>query len=172
MKKLFALMLALVMMMSVVAVAEEAVPSPKAGAAIGSFTPDGIVPGVVNAEDDEALQKLVTAVEEAGDNDTVFGSSGVEGLSQYVLVELVGLTLDNYDESMGEVTLNISFASAFTQDMELLALLGLINGNEVTWQSVQFATEADGSLTITLTPEQAKDVAEGTAVLAILQKIA
>ena len=73
---------------------------------------------------------------------------------------------------MGEVTLNISFASAFTQDMELLALLGLINGNEVTWQSVQFATEADGSLTITLTPEQAKDVAEGTAVLAILQKIA
>ena len=74
MKKLFALMLALVMMMSVVAVAEEAVPSPKAGATIGSFTPDGIVPGVINAEDDETLQKLVTAVEEAGDNDTVFGS--------------------------------------------------------------------------------------------------
>ena len=172
MKKLFALLLALVMMMSVVAIAEEteAVPSPVAKSAITSFTPEGITPSVVDAEDDDTVKALLDAIVDADDNEKVFGSANVEGLNDYELVELVGLSIADYDESMGEVTLNIQFASSFDKGAELLVLLGLIDGGEVTWQNASFQIEEDGSLTITLTAEQAKAVAEGTAVLAVLQK--
>ena len=193
MKKLFALLLALVMMMSVVAIAEEteavteepevvaeeteaapeeteAVKSPVAKATIVSFTPEGITPSVVDAEDDDTVKALLDAIAETNDNEKVFGSANVEGLNDYELVELVGLSIADYDESMGEVTLNIQFASSFEKSAQLLVLLGLIDGGEVTWQGVSFQIEDDGCLTITLTAEQAKAVAEGTAVLAVLQK--
>ena len=53
--------------------------------------------------------------------------------------------------------------------MKLLTLLGLIDGTEVTWQNLDFQVEENGSLTITFTAEQAEAVANGTAVIAVLQ---
>ena len=176
MKKLFALVLVLALALSAVAFAEEA-----AEEAIGSpvpmeityFTPEGINPAVKSAEEDETVGQLLNAIVENGDNSAVFASAGVEDVANYELVELVGLTIEDYDpETMDEVVLNIKFASAFEQSDKLLALLGLIDGTEVTWQNADFAIEENGSLTITFTAEQAEAVAEGTAVIAVLKAIA
>ncbi len=174
MKKLFALLMALTLMLSAVAFAEEvpATDSPVPPYTVISFTPDGIVPGVTNPELDSTVQQLLDAITNANDNEAVFGSSGVADLSQYELIELFGLTLAEYDTTMGPVTLNIKLPSAFEQTAQYVTLLGLINGSEVTWQSLSFQIEQDGSLTITLTPEQAEAVMNSTAVGAVLQKIA
>ena len=172
MKKLVSLLLVLALALSVAAVAEEVVGSP-VPCEISNFTPEGIAPAVKSTEDDETVGQLLDAIVANGNNEEVFGSSGVEDLSKYELVELVGLEIADYDaETMDEVVLTIKFAASFEQGADLAVLLGLIDGTEVTWQSVDFAIEENGSLTITLTAEQAEAVAEGTAVIAVLQAIA
>ena len=178
MKKFVSLMLALVMMLSVAAIAEEAVPSPVVKVTIGSFTPEGITPAVVSAEDAPIVNALLSQIIAANDNEAVFKSAEVEGINNYELIELVGLTLADYDESMGDVTLNIKFAASFAQDAKLLALVGLILPGETEGQSkvvwtangVQSQIEADGSITFTFAAALAKEIANGTAVLAILQE--
>ena len=177
MKKLVSLLLVLALALSVAAFAEEAATEEAVGSPvpleITDFSPEGIAPAVKGAEEDETVGQLLDAIVANGNNEEVFGSSGVEDLAKYELVELVGLTIDDYDpETMDEVVLNIKFAASFEQDADLAVLLGLIDGTEVAWQSVDFAIEENGSLTITLTAEQAEAVAGGTAVIAVLQAIA
>ena len=177
MKKLVSLLLVLALVLSVAAFAEEAATEEAVGSPvpleITDFSPEGITPAVKGAEEDETVGQLLDAIVANGNNEEVFGSSGVEDLAKYELVELVGLTIDDYDpETMDEVVLNIKFAASFEQDADLAVLLGLIDGTEVAWQSVDFAIEENGSLTITLTAEQAEAVAGGTAVIAVLQAIA
>ncbi|MBQ6233119.1 MAG: hypothetical protein IJJ80_06375 [Clostridia bacterium] len=172
MKKLFALVLVLALAMSAVAFAEEA-PAEAIGSPVPMeityFTPEGIKPAVKSAEEDTTVGQLLEAIK-ASDVETVFASAGAEDIANYELVELVGLTIDEYNaETMDEVVLNIRFASAFTSDMKLLTLLGLIDGTEVTWQNLDFQVEENGTLTITFTAEQAEAVANGTAVIAVLK---
>ena len=172
MKKLFALLVVLALALSAVAVAEEAVGSP-VPFEITSVTPEGVTAAVKTPEEDELTGQLLDAIVAENDNEKVFGTSGLEDLSKYELVELVGLEIADYDEASNEdVVLNIKFGASFEKDADLIALLGLIDGVDVTWQSVGFAIEDNGTLTITLTPEQAIAAQNGTAVIAILQKIA
>ena len=167
MKKVFALVLALVLMMSAAAIAEEAIGSP-VPAEITNCEPD-VGATLKTAETDETLKALVDAIAN-NDAATVFASAGVENIAKYELVDLVGLEFANYTE--GEVKLTVKFAAAFEQDADILVLLGLINGNEVAWQNLAAEIAEDGSLVLSFTAEQAKAVAEGQAVVAVLQAIA
>ena len=81
-----------------------------------------------------------------------------------------GCTVHLSPSLAGGVTATVKFAAAFEQDAELAVLLGMINGTEVTWQPLEAKVEEDGSLTISLTAEQAKAVQDGVAVIAVLQK--
>ena len=176
MKKLVSLLLVLVMFLSAAALADEAVGSP-VPCEITKFSPEGIAPAVTTAEDDEYVSDTLNSIIAINDNEEVFGSSKVEDLDKYELIELVGLTIDDYDEdTMDEVELNIKFAASFDQDADLVVLLGLLDETPeipvVEWQSVSFEIEANGTLILTLTEEQAEAVVEGTAFIAVLQAIA
>ncbi len=176
MKKLVSLLLVLVMFLSAAALADEAVGSP-VPCEIIRFSPEGIAPAVTTAENDEYVSDMLNSIITINDNEEVFGSSKVENLDKYELIELVGLTIDDYDEdTMDEVELNIKFAASFDQDADLVVLLGLLDETPeipvVEWQSVSFEIEANGTLTLTLTEEQAEAVVEGTAFIAVLQAIA
>ena len=178
MKKLFALLVVLALALSAVAVAEEAVGSP-VPFEITSVTPEGVTAAVKTPEEDELTGQLLDAIVAENDNEKVFGTSGLEDLSKYELVELVGLEIADYDEASNEdVVLNIKFGASFEQGDDLITLLGLIGEADensrapVNWESAAFAIEDNGTLTITLTPEQAIAVQNGTAVIAVLKKIA
>ena len=168
MKKVLAMLLVLALGLSAVALAEEAIGSP-VPLETTYFTPEGITPTVKLPEQDPVVQQLLDAIAQS-DTETVFASAGVDGLGDYELVELIGLALEDYDETMGPVTLNIRFPSAFATSDKLAVLLGLIDAeSNVAWQSLSFQIEENGTLTITLTPEQATAVTEGTAVVAVLK---
>ena len=172
MKKVFALLLVLALALSTAAFAEEAVGSP-VPFEVTNVTPVGVTAAVKTAEQDELVGQLADAIAAENDNEKVFGTSGLEDLAKYELVEIVGLEIADYDENSNEnVVLTIKFGAAFEQGADLITLLGLIDGTDVTWQNVEFAIEENGSLTITLTHEQAIAVQNGTAVIAVLQKIA
>ena len=174
MKKVFALMLVLALALSAAAFAEEAPAEEAAGSPVPfevtAVTPESLNVIVKAAEEDETATQLLTFITETNDNGFVFGASGVEGVADYDLVELVRLFISGYEEGMGGVTATVKFAAAFEQDAELAVLLGMINGTEVTWQPLEAKVEEDGSLTISLTAEQAKAVQDGVAVIAVLQK--
>ena len=172
MKKVFALLLVLALALSTAAFADEAIGSP-VPMEVTNVTPDGVIVTVTPAEEDELVGKMLAQIVDEKDNEKVFGSSGLENLAKYELVELVGLEIENYDPAKEEdVVLTIKFASAFAQGDDLITLLGLIDGTDVTWENVAFAVEENGSLTITLTSEQAVKVMNGTAVIAVLKAIA
>ena len=172
MKKVFALLLVLALALSTAAFADEAIGSP-VPMEVTNVTPDGVIVTVTPAEEDELVGKMLAQIVDEKDNEKVFGSSGLENLAKYELVELVGLEIENYDPANEEdVVLTIKFAAAFAQGDDLITLLGLIDGTDVTWENVAFAVEENGSLTITLTSEQAVKVMNGTAVIAVLKAIA
>ena len=172
MKKVFALLLVLALALSTAAFADEAIGSP-VPMEVTNVTPEGVTATVTAAEADELVSKLAEAIANEGDNEKVFASAGLENLAKYELVELVGLEIENYDPAKEEdVVLTIKFASAFAQGDDLITLLGLIDGTDVTWENVAFAVEENGSLTVTLTSEQAVKVMNGTAVIAVLKAIA
>ena len=87
MKKLVSLLLILAMVLSVAAFAEEAATEEAVGSPvpleITDFSPEGITPAVKSAEEDETVGQLLDAIVANGNNEEVFGSSGVEGLSMY-----------------------------------------------------------------------------------------
>ena len=172
MKKVFALLLVLALALSAVTFAEEAPADEAAGSPVPfevtAVEPESVSVVVKATEEDETATQLLDFITEKNDNELVFGASGVEGIADYELAELVRLFISGYEE--GSVTATIKFAAAFEQDAELAVLLGLINDTEVTWQPLEATVEEDGSLTITFTPEQAKAVQDGVAVIAVLQK--
>ena len=179
MKKLVSLLLVLAMFLSVAALADDAIGSP-VPSEITYFTPEGITPALTSADDEtdlaETVEYLVDAIAANGDYEEVFGSSEVENLDKYELVELVGLEIEDYDsETMDEVVMNIKFAASFDQDADLVVLLGLIDDEEETpeveWESLSFKIEANGTLTVTMTEEQAEEVIENISVIAVLQAI-
>ena len=182
MKKLIAMLMALALVLtSVAALASDVEEAAQAGSPVpgptATITPEGVTGEVFAPADGEDAteeqKKLQQLLDQIGQSDLeeVFATAG-EGYGAYEIVELIGLTLADYNEEMGDVVLNIKFDSAFSKDMDLATLLGIIEagGYTVRWSSASFAVEDDTTLTITLTPEQAKDVMDNLGVLAVLKK--
>lgn len=155
--------------------AAEAIPSPGA-AGIVWITPEQVTGTVYEPSSEGDTDGLIQALlEQIGQSDLeeVFSKAG-PGYGRYELVELVGLVLQNYEFEMGDVVLNIKFASAFAPGDDLATLLGIIttganNAMIVDWAPVRFEINEDTTLTITLKPEQALAVMANPAVLAVLK---
>ncbi len=155
--------------------AAEAIPSPGA-AGIVWITPEQVTGTVYEPGSEGDTDGLIQALlEQIGQSDLeeVFSKAG-PGYGRYELVELVGLVLQNYEFEMGDVVLNIKFASAFAPGDDLATLLGIIttganNAMIVDWAPVRFEINEDTTLTITLKPEQALAVMANPAVLAVLK---
>ena len=156
--------------------AEDAIPSPPGPAEIIWITPEQVTGTVYEPGSEGDTDGLIQALlEQIGQSDLeeVFSKAG-PGYGRYELVELVGLVLQNYEFEMGDVVLNIKFASAFAPGDDLATLLGIIttganNAMIVDWAPVRFEINEDTTLTVTLKPEQALAVMANPAVLAVLK---
>ena len=156
--------------------AEDAIPSPPGPAEIIWITPEQVTGTVYEPGSEGDTDGLIQALlEQIGQSDLeeVFSKAG-PGYGRYELVELIGLVLQNYEFEMGDVVLNIKFASAFAPGDDLATLLGIIttganNAMIVDWASLGFEINEDTTLTITLKPEQALAVMANPAVIAVLK---
>ena len=155
--------------------AAEAIPSPGVAEIIW-ITPEQVIGTVYEPGSEGDTDGLIQALlEQIGQSDLeeVFSKAG-PGYGRYELVELIGLVLQNYEFEMGDVVLNIKFASAFAPGDDLATLLGIIttganNAMIVDWAPVRFEINEDTTLTITLKPEQALAVMANPAVIAVLK---
>ena len=159
MKKVFALVLAAVMMLSVAALAE--VPSVPAGPAVISVEPATVDVAVPVSE---TSQSIAAAIEEAG-----MDAFGFEGASDYSCLFITDITVAGFDSADGTVTIQLSVPGV-AADNEVVVMLGAVEGDNVAWTNVEVVAVEEGIVTIALDADMAAAVQAGTAVLAILVK--
>ena len=161
MKKVFALVLAVAMLMSV-ALAE--IPSPPVFSVI-SVDPDTVTVGV--DADSETAKQLVTDIEAVG-MDEAFGSV-LDVPVEHTLVALADITMSGFEDADGQVTVKI-FVPGVTSESDVKVLLGLLDAEVVNWEALEVVGVEDGIVTIVITADQADAVQAGSAVIAVLAK--
>ena len=172
MKKVVALVLSVVMMLSVAALADTAlriVASPNGGISVVQVTVDGKVvenPAEVAKVDENSqlVQDLAAAIEEVGMNEA-FGSV-VENAEEYNLASLADFSVEKADGNM-VITLAVAGVKA---DNEVVVLLGLVANDNVSWSNLEVVSVEDGVVSVAVTPEQAEAVNGNDAVVAVLVK--
>ena len=161
MKKVFALVLAAVMLMSVAAMAEGVASKP------GVPTVVSVDPDTVNAAVDansDAVKTIADGIQEVGMEEAF--SSVLDNAADYDCAALVEVSLDGAE---GAVVLGLSVPGV-TADSEVAVMLGLFDGENVEWSEVEVVSVEDGVVTVSFTAEQVAAIAAGTAVIAILTK--
>ena len=172
MKKVVALVLSVVMMLSVAALADTAlriVASPNGGISVVQVTVDGQVvenPAEVAKVDENSqlVQDLVAAIEEVGMNEA-FGSV-VENPEEYNLASLADFSVEKVD---GNLVISLAVAGV-KADNEVVVLLGLVANDNVNWSNLEVVSVEDGVVSVAVTPEQAEAVNGNDAVVAVLVK--
>ena len=172
MKKVVALVLSVVMMLSVAALADTAlriVASPNGGISVVQVTVDGQVvenPADVAKVDENSqlVQDLAAAIEEVGMNEA-FGSV-VENAAEYNLASLADFSVETAD---GNLVISLAVAGV-KADNEVVVLLGLVANDNVNWSNLEVVSVEDGVVSVAVTPEQAEAVNSNDAVVAILVK--
>ena len=172
MKKVVALVLSVVMMLSVAALADTAlriVASPNGGISVVQVTVDGQVvenPTEVAKVDENSqlVQDLAAAIEEVGMNEA-FGSV-VENPEEYNLASLADFSVEKAD---GNLVISLAVAGV-KADNEVVVLLGLVANDNVSWSNLEVVSVEDGVVTVAVTPEQAEAVNGNDAVIAVLVK--
>ena len=172
MKKVVALVLSVVMMLSVAALADTAlriVASPNGGISVVQVTVDGQVvenPADVAKVDENSqlVQDLAAAIEEVGMNEA-FGSV-VENPEEYNLASLADFSVEKVD---GNLVISLAVAGV-KADNEVVVLLGLVANDNVSWSNLEVVSVEDGVVSVAVTPEQAEAVNGNDAVIAVLVK--
>ena len=172
MKKVVALILSVVMMLSVAALADTAlriVSSPNGGISVVQVTVDGQVvenPAEVAKVDENSqlVQDLAAAIEEVGMNEA-FGSV-VENPEEYNLASLADFSVEKVD---GNLVISLAVAGV-KADNEVVVLLGLVANDNVSWSNLEVVSVEDGVVSVAVTPEQAEAVNSNDAVVAVLVK--
>ena len=172
MKKVVALVLSVVMMLSVAALADTAlriVASPNGGISVVQVTVDGQAvenPAEVAKVDENSqlVQDLAAAIEEVGMNEA-FGRV-VENPEEYNLASLADFSVEKAD---GNLVISLAVAGV-KADNEVVVLLGLVANDNVSWSNLEVVSVEDGVVSVAVTPEQAEAVNSNDAVVAVLVK--
>ena len=173
MKKVVALILSAVMLLSVTAFADTALriaanPSVSGGIVVLQVTVDGKAVDnstvTVAPEASELVKELTAAIDEAGMTGA-FGSI-LENADEYKLLALQDIDISNANEDL-VVDLAVPGVAA---DNEVVTLLGLVENGNVEWANLEVVSVEDGVLSVALTAELVEAAQGVDTVIAILVK--
>lgn len=172
MKKVVALVLSVVMMLSVMALADTGlriVQSPNGGISVMQVTVDGKPvenPAEVAKVDENSdlVKNLAAAIEEVGMSEA-FGSV-LENPADYNLLSLADFSVEKADANM---VISLAVAGVKADD-EVVVLLGLVDNDNVSWSNLEVVSVEDGVVSVAVTPEQAEAVNSNDSVVAVLAK--
>ena len=93
--------------------------------------------------------------------------------AELIAYELVPVSVENYDETYGDVAINFEFATVFPEESEVIVLLGLpkaevAEGEDPTEWIVKVGTVVEGKISILFTQEELVRMAEGEALMVVL----
>lgn len=173
MKKLTALFLVLALMMAAVAVAE----SPSMGGGdLNYSTTDAFVFAI--SDDEELLAKSnaelakLQAAEAPADYFGLADEIGnILGDADVTIAEFWPVIAANYEESMGEQVIGLSFATPYEDGQTVAVLIGFYQPDDtVAWLAFRGQGQPDNSIKFELDPKTILDVQANTALLAVASK--
>jgi len=87
--------------------------------------------------------------------------------------EMTILTVDNYEDEYGNITLTIAFPTPYEAGTKVMVMVGEVTVNiddtqTVEWTAFEGTVLEDGSVQVTITPEALEAVQNGTALLAVV----
>lgn len=93
--------------------------------------------------------------------------------AELIAYELVPVSVENYDETYGDVAISFEFATVFPEESEVIVLLGLpkaevAEGEDPTEWIVKVGTVVEGKISILFTQEELVRMAEGEALMVVL----
>lgn len=180
MKKFACLLVALLLCCTVVATAEY-VPSKTVANLTQVETTDGVVLAVtddaekVAACNDEIAKLGATTVVEyfanvkdaAGNAVALKDILGTDELNVY---EFVPVTASNFDETTGDVTATLLFATPYAADAKVVVMVGLVNADAIEWTALEGTVNADGAVEVVFPAALVTAIQNGTALLAVVSK--
>lgn len=173
MKKIFALFLALILAAAAIA---DTVPSKTTDDMTTIATDaEGLV---MYTKDNSAkaqaqLKALMNTTPEA-----YFGDSVMDKIEEAVkegpveVTEFTALFVENYDESMGDVTAHIEFATPVEEGDKAAVLVGFDNGGDVEWKVFEAECTEDGAVDVVLDGETLERIENEGAYLALAISLA
>lgn len=84
------------------------------------------------------------------------------------LDEVSTLNVENYKEEYGDVTIQLSVATAYEADEQLVVLVGVLVDGVMTWYPLE-ATVVDGAVQVVLTQEVMQLTSSNEAVIMVLR---
>ncbi len=160
MKKVFALVLSVVMLFSVAALAS----SPDNDFKVLDYEAEGLV---LRIDPDTLLcQQIASAIETVGMSEAF---SKVENADEFAVAALGELIVSGADELVDKVFVRL-FVPGLLAAQEANVQLGIVVDGNVTWEAVEVVSVEDDVLTVAFTPEQLQDAQANPSVVAVLTK--
>ena len=90
------------------------------------------------------------------------------GLNALQLKELTSLLVSGYTEDLGALVFRLTFPAKFEVDKPLVVMVGLVEGDQITWLVFAGVADQDGNVIVTLPAELLLKIQAGNAVISIL----
>ncbi len=185
MKKIIAFALTLVLLCSAATAFAEAVPSKTtddlSNVEVTVENPvEGKTPAMAAATEPEKLEAAaeeLAKLQAAGSVEGYFGEETAKAIAAIVgegaeasVDEFLPVTVLEYDESMGEATIVMAFATPFENGEKVAVLIGLCQeAGEVEWSVYEGVGTEDGRLQFTVPADAMVAIMDGTALLAVVK---
>ena len=162
MKKVVALFLSAIMLLSAVAFAESKSPVP----GITVISVDPAESQVIIDNNSEIAKAIIEAIGGVGMTEAFSAVEAIDNPEDYKLLGLAEISFANADNGLVMV---LSVPGVKAND-EVVVLLGVIVESNVKWASLEVVSVEEGVVTVAVTAEQAASVQNGSAVIAVLTK--
>ena len=162
MKKVVALFLSAIMLLSAVAFAESKSPVP----GITVISVDPAESQVIIDNNSEIAKAIIEAIGGVGMTEAFSAVEAIDNPEDYKLLGLAEISFANADNGLVMV---LSVPGVKAND-EVVVLLGVIVESNVKWASLEVVSVEEGVVTVAVTPEQVASVQGGSAVIAVLTK--
>lgn len=84
--------------------------------------------------------------------------------------EFVPMYAANYDETTGDVTATLQFATPYAADAQVIVMIGLVNADAIEWTALEGTVNADGAVEVVFPAALMTAIQNGTALLAVVSK--
>lgn len=133
---------------------------------------------VAAAEDQTVAEAELEKAAAAGTVEAYFGEEATKAIqailgegAEISLDEFLAVTVEGYEDEMGNVTVTAKFPTAYAEGEKVAVLIGTFDAEKnLTWNVVEGVGLEDGSVQFAMDAATAKAVAEGNALFAICSK--
>ena len=92
------------------------------------------------------------------------------GEGEYAVNEMLPVYAENYEKSMGDQDITLTFATPYEKDADVAVMLGFKAGDAIEWSAFAGKVQDGSAILVKLDPDTILRVQESNALLAVVNK--